>query len=130
MVRHAKLAVLDRFLRPRFASEPRPLGSGPVFEEHSVSLSRREFALGSLASILLPKKPAQKRPNIVLIVADGLGSWMLGCYGNKEIRTSNINLLARQGTRLNNFACAPVSSAGLQTLLTGRTPLKRWGQDL
>ena len=35
-----------------------------------------------------------KRPNIVLIMADDLGCGSLGCYGNKEIKTPNIDQLA------------------------------------
>ena len=47
---------------------------------------------------------------------------MLGCYGNQEIRTPNIDLLARTGTRfLNNFVCTPICSASRATLFTGRT---------
>src|SRR5229473_1676628 len=88
-------------------------------------LARREFLLSSLASSALSaqKKPAAAPPNIILIVAGDLGSWMLGCYGNREIRTPNIDLLARVGTRFaNNFVCAPVSSLSRATLSTGRLP--------
>src|SRR5262249_22669445 len=53
------------------------------------------------------------------IVADGIGAWMLGCYGNKEFRTPNIDKLASAGTRfLNHYAGAPVPSAGRAALLT------------
>ena len=50
-----------------------------------------------------------QRPNILLILADDLADWMLGCYGNKEIRTPNIDLLARSGMRFqNSFVCTPI----------------------
>jgi arylsulfatase A-like enzyme len=66
--------------------------------------------------------PAQ-RPNILLILADDLPAWALGCYGNKEIRTPNIDLLARGGTRfLNSMVCTPICSASRATLFTGRVP--------
>jgi len=69
------------------------------------------------------KKQAASRPNILLILADDLAAWMLGCYGNKEIRTPNIDLLARAGTRFaSNFVCTPVCSASRATLFTGRVP--------
>jgi arylsulfatase A-like enzyme len=72
---------------------------------------------------LAQKKPAAARPNILLILADDLAAWMLGCYGNKEIRTPNIDLLARAGTRfLNSFVCTPICSASRATLFTGRVP--------
>ena len=94
-------------------------------------LSRRNFVFGGLATPALARKerPAE-RPNIVLIVADGLGSWMLGCYGNREIRTPNIDRLAQAGVRFqNHFACTPASSPGLATLLTGRVPRQHGIQD-
>jgi arylsulfatase A-like enzyme len=70
---------------------------------------------------------AQRRtgspPNIVVILADDLAAWMLGCYGNKEIKTPNIDMLARGGLRFtNNFVCTPICSASRATFFTGRTP--------
>src|SRR5215470_18364 len=83
-----------------------------------MTLSRRSF-LGSLALPAFAAPPAGEQPNIVLIVADGVGAWLLGCYGNKEIRTPNIDRLATTGTRfLNHFAGAPVPAAGRAALLT------------
>ena len=63
------------------------------------------------------------RPNIVLLLADDLASWMLGCYGNQEIRTPNIDRIAAAGVRFaNSFVTSPICSASRATLLTGRTP--------
>ena len=87
--------------------------------------------LGGLALPALGRKerPAE-RPNIVLIVADGLGSWMLGCGGNREIRTPHIDQLAQAGTRFqNHLVCTPASSPSLATLLTGRVPRQHGIQD-
>lgn len=59
------------------------------------------------------------RPNIVLIVADDLGYSDLGSYGS-EINTPNLDKLAAEGTRLqefyNNSICAPTRA----TILTGQ----------
>ncbi|MBI4877959.1 MAG: sulfatase-like hydrolase/transferase, partial [Acidobacteria bacterium] len=86
-------------------------------------LSRRNFLVQTAAPALLAQKPAPRRPNILLIVADDLAAWMLGCYGNREIRTPNIDTLARTGARFaNSFVCTPVCSASRATLFTGRTP--------
>jgi choline-sulfatase len=70
---------------------------------------------------------AQRReappPNVLLILANDLAAWHLGCYGNKEIRTPNIDTLARTGTRFaNSFVCTPICSASRATLFSGRTP--------
>ncbi|MBK5294594.1 MAG: sulfatase-like hydrolase/transferase [Acidobacteriia bacterium] len=64
-----------------------------------------------------------KPPNILLILADDLAAWMLGCYGNKEIRTPNIDRLAGSGVRFHNhFVVTPICSASRATLFTGRVP--------
>jgi choline-sulfatase len=85
---------------------------------------RRNFLLGGAAAPLLAQtrgRPAH--PNILLIMADDLAAWMLGCYGNREIRTPHIDLLARTGVRFaNHFVCTPVCSASRATLFTGRVP--------
>jgi arylsulfatase A-like enzyme len=48
---------------------------------------------------------------------------MLGCYGNREIRTPNIDRLASGGTRfINSFVATPICSASRATLFTGRLP--------
>jgi arylsulfatase A-like enzyme len=89
-------------------------------------LSRRHFFLGSLAlpALAATKTPAE-RPNIVLILADRLPSWILGCYGNSEVRTPALDRLAQTGLRfLNHFACAPAPAPGRATLLTGCTPMQ------
>jgi arylsulfatase A-like enzyme len=48
---------------------------------------------------------------------------MLGCYGNLEIKTPNLDRLAASGARFgNHFLCTPATSASRATLLTGRIP--------
>ncbi|MEK7406556.1 MAG: sulfatase-like hydrolase/transferase [Acidobacteriota bacterium] len=87
-------------------------------------ISRRDLLAGGAAlPVLAQKTAAPPRPNILLILADDLAAWMLGCYGNKEIRTPNLDLLARAGTRFaNSFVCTPICSASRATLFTGRVP--------
>lgn len=91
-----------------------------------MNLSRRHFFLGSLAlPLLAAKKPLGEQPNVLLILVDGLPAWILGCYGNREVRTPNIDRLAQTGTRfLNHYACAPVADKARAALLTGRTTMQ------
>jgi arylsulfatase A-like enzyme len=61
------------------------------------------------------------KPNVVFILADDLGYGELGCYGQKLIRTPNIDRLAAEGMRFTQFyagntVCAPSRSV----LMTGR----------
>jgi arylsulfatase A-like enzyme len=76
-------------------------------------LNRRRFLWSALAAPALAatkKQPLMERPNILIVVADGLGAYMLGCYANTEIRTPNIDRLAQTGVRFTNaFASAPAA---------------------
>lgn len=70
--------------------------------------------------------PEKQRPNVVLILTDNQGAWTLGCYGNNDIRTPNIDRLARQGMRFTRcFSSNAVCSPTRATLLTdpSRTPV-------
>ena len=65
-----------------------------------------------------PQRAASK-PNIVLIVLDDVGFSDLGAYGS-EIRTPNIDGLAREGLKYNRFDTKAICSATRAALLTGR----------
>jgi arylsulfatase A-like enzyme len=86
-------------------------------------LTRRELILGAAALPALAAKKSVERCSVLLILVDELGAWMLGCYGNREIRTPNIDVLARSGTRFaHSFASSVVPPACRASLLTGYTP--------
>lgn len=71
-----------------------------------------------------------KKPNIVFILTDDQGVWSLGCNGNKEIRTPNIDALAERGVRFENFFCtSPVCSPARASILTGRIPSQHGVHD-
>ena len=64
-----------------------------------------------------------ERPNVVFILTDDQGPWAAGCYGNRELRTPNLDRLAASGMRFDNFFCAsPVCSPSRATFLTGLMP--------
>ena len=58
------------------------------------------------------------RANILLIVADDLGYTDLGCYGG-DIKTPNIDLLARQGLQFTNFHTSPLCAPTRSMILSG-----------
>lgn len=70
------------------------------------------------------------RPNIIFILSDDQGPWALGCAGNPEIQTPNLDRLAAEGIRFSNFFCtSPVCSPARASLLTGRMPSQHGVHD-
>ena len=103
------------------------------------------FAL-CLLSISVLSKPLhaddakKKLPNIVYVLADDLGYHELGCYGQKKIRTPNIDRIAREGMRFTQHysgspVCAPSRCVLLTGLHTGHSIVRNnwegggWGKD-
>ncbi|CAM3623056.1 sulfatase-like hydrolase/transferase [Erysipelothrix urinaevulpis] len=75
-----------------------------------------------------------KQPNIIFILADDLGPWALGTSGNEDIITPNIDQLAEEGIKFDDFFCAsPVCSPARASLMTGKIPSQHgvhdWVQD-
>ena len=72
---------------------------------------------------------SKKKPNIVYILADDLGYAELGCYGQKKIKTPNIDKLAAEGMKFaqhysGNPVCAPSRCALMTGLHTGHTQVR------
>ena len=62
-----------------------------------------------------------RNPNIVLILADDLGYGDLGCYGQRKIKTPNLDRMAAEGMRFTDFYCGcSVCAPSRCTLLTGK----------
>jgi arylsulfatase A-like enzyme len=93
---------------------------------HLLSLLLRSMALA--AALLLTLAPnvraaeqAVTRPNILFVMADDLGWGDLGCYGQKHIRTPNLDRLAAEGTRFTDvYAGASVCAPSRSVLMTGQ----------
>ena len=65
---------------------------------------------------------AASQPNIVFLLIDDLGYADCGFNGGKEIKTPNIDRLAKSGTIIDSHYVQPVCSPTRSTLLTGRYP--------
>jgi len=66
------------------------------------------------------------RPNIVLVLIDDMGWGDFSCFGNKEIQTTNIDRLAAEGLRFEQFYVnSPICSPSRVALSTGQYPT-RW----
>ncbi|TKA74492.1 hypothetical protein B0A55_06456 [Friedmanniomyces simplex] len=72
----------------------------------------------SKASSATAGAPPPKRPNFLVIVADDLGFSDLSCFGG-EIRTPNLDKLARNGLRFTDFHAAAACSPSRAMIMTG-----------
>jgi arylsulfatase A-like enzyme len=63
---------------------------------------------------------ATSKPNVVLIVTDDIGYGDFGAYGARDIRTPNIDRLAKEGAKLTDFYAAPQCTPTRAALITGR----------
>jgi arylsulfatase A-like enzyme len=76
---------------------------------------------------LRPRPPS--KPNIIFILADDLGYGDLGCYGQKRIKTPNLDRLAAEGLRFTSFyagstVCAPSRAALMCGQHTGHVRIR------
>jgi len=89
-------------------------------------LNRREFVLGSTLTLL----PAHRRPpNIIVILTDDQGYADTGFQGSKDIRSPNIDHIAKEGVHFTNgFVSHPFCSPTRAGLMTGRYQ-QRFGHE-
>src|SRR5437588_6871989 len=79
-----------------------------------------------LASILsstapTPAKTAERKPNIVFILADDLGYTDVGCFGSKYYETPNIDRMAAQGMKFTSgYTCGPNCQPTRAALMSGQ----------
>jgi len=98
-------------------------------------LNRRQFlaAVGTVAAVAAVPPggfaagpdAGKNRPNFVFIFADDLGWGDLGCYGNRQIKTPNLDELASKGMLFTQFyvngsVCSPSRTA----IMTGQFPAR------
>jgi arylsulfatase A-like enzyme len=102
------------------------------------TLTRRAFGKSMLAAVALAATGVRRAtaqnarpPNILVFIADDAGARHFGCYGNRAIRTPNVDRLASQGltcdkAMLTTSQCSPSRIS----ILTGRYPHATGAEDL
>lgn len=75
----------------------------------------------ALAISFLPSLSAsEKKPNVLFIISDDLGSQSLGCYGNEQCKTPNIDALAKKSVRFTRtYTQYPVCGPSRAALMSG-----------
>ncbi|WP_206291604.1 arylsulfatase [Humisphaera borealis] len=76
-----------------------------------------------------PAGAAEKKPNIIFILSDDVAQGDLGCYGQKLIKTPNLDRMAAEGTRFEQAycgtsVCAPSRSSLMTGLHMGHCPVR------
>ncbi len=91
-----------------------------LFEPMKTKLTLLSLVL--LAGAMFTAAGAQTRPNVLLICVDDLKP-VLGCYGNKLIKSPSIDRLAARGVLFERaFANQAVCAPSRNSLMTGRRP--------
>ncbi len=81
----------------------------------------RKFAFALALFVLGPSAfAAEARPNVLVILADDQGWGDLSANGNTNLKTPNIDSLAREGARFEHFYVQPVCAPTRAEFLTGR----------
>jgi arylsulfatase A len=97
----------------------------PGFGSRASGSRSRAIALGALLALglLSPRAIADTpaKPNVIFILADDLGYGDLGCFGQKLIKTPNIDRLAAEGMKFTQaYAGATVCAPSRCSLMTGK----------
>jgi arylsulfatase A-like enzyme len=91
------------------------------------NLMRKGFLLLALLAVIILSSAAGKKgalnPNILIILADDLGYADVGFHGS-DIKTPNIDRIARDGVQLEQFYACPMCSPTRAGLMTGRYPIR------
>ena len=84
------------------------------------------LCLSVLGNTLAAETETKKRPNIVLVFIDDMGWGDFSCFGNEVVETQNIDRLAREGLRFEQFYVnSPICSPSRVAISTGQYP-QRW----
>ena len=78
-------------------------------------------------------KEVSRKPNLIFILADDLGYGDLGCFGQKKIKTPNLDGMAKKGMKLTQFyagstVCAPSRCVLMTGLHTGHAYIRGNGR--
>jgi arylsulfatase A-like enzyme len=99
------------------------------FRRFTPGLAAAGFLLFAFPGSSLSAAAADRKPNILIIVADDLGYGELSCQGNPQIPTPAIDSLAREGVRFTSgYVSGPYCSPTRAGLMTGRYQ-ERFGHE-
>lgn len=81
-------------------------------------------------SVATHKETAARRPNIIMMICDDIGSGDLGCYGS-HLQTPNLDRMAAEGALFTHYDTVhPICSASRAAVLTGRYANRNGNQEV
>ncbi len=84
------------------------------------TLSAAGLAAGSFSILNATTNRKEKRPNVVLIMADDMGYECLSCYGSTSYSTPNLDKLAAMGIRFDHCYSTPLCTPSRVQIMTGK----------
>lgn len=107
----------------------RNLARSPLQTFSTLTLATLAAWLSPVAEQFARADEKRSAPNIVFILADDLGYGDLGCYGQKRIKTPNLDRLASEGTRFpqcyaGSTVCAPSRCCLMTGMHTGHARVR------
>jgi len=104
-----------------------PIGRAGNWAELSLIFGLQMKPLSAiLAVVFLHTSLSAAQPNIVLVFIDDMGWGDFSCFGNKAARTPNIDRMAKEGVRFEQFYVnSPICSPSRTAISTGQYP-QRW----
>jgi arylsulfatase A len=88
-------------------------------------LTRRSFLAGTALAATAQAQP-QRRPNVLLVMADDLGYECLGANGGTSYRTPHLDRMAQTGVRFTNAFAQPLCTPTRLQLMTGQLNFRNW----
>jgi len=75
------------------------------------------------APLTLASQSNQSRPNLLFLIADDHARYVMGCNGNQQAQTPNLDRLSQEGVHFaRNYCNSPVCTPSRQSILTGQMP--------
>jgi arylsulfatase A-like enzyme len=82
---------------------------------------RLQYCIFGLFSCIALNARQPEKPNIILVFPDQMRADAMGCMGNPDVKTPNLDKLAKEGVLLRQtFSNTPVSCPARAVILTGR----------
>ena len=112
-------------------SRPRPPRTRRVENDNTMTMSWKTCVPAGLVLALAfaSAAPARgegpgKRPNILLILSDDHSAPHVGCYGNPDIKTPNLDRIAAEGMRFDRaYVACPQCVPSRSAIMSGRSPV-------